>query len=76
LLEQKRTLAAKIVGAGEQWITELDGRELRELFVLSEGAVADGDDEETGPGAAPAPAAKKPRGRLARSTRGSGEVRA
>jgi len=48
LLEQKRELASKVVGAGEQWITELDGRELRDLFELSEGAVADGDDEEAG----------------------------
>ncbi len=45
LLEQKRDLASKVVGAGEQWITELDGRELRELFALSDGAVADGDDD-------------------------------
>jgi superfamily II DNA or RNA helicase len=44
LLEQKRELASKIVGAGEQWITELDGRELRDLFALSAGAVAVGDD--------------------------------
>jgi SNF2 family DNA or RNA helicase len=44
LLEQKRALASKIVGAGEQWITELDGRELRDLFTLSAGALAVGDD--------------------------------
>lgn len=47
LLEHKRDLASKVVGAGEQWITELDGRELRDLFSLSEGTVAD-DDDETG----------------------------
>jgi superfamily II DNA or RNA helicase len=47
MLEQKRGLASKIVGAGEQWITELDGTALRELFALSEGAVTDGDDEES-----------------------------
>jgi SNF2 family DNA or RNA helicase len=48
LLEQKRALASKIVGAGEQWITELDGSELRNLFALSEGAVADGDEDDAG----------------------------
>jgi superfamily II DNA or RNA helicase len=49
LLEQKRELASKVVGAGEQWITELDGRQLRDLFSLSEGAVADGEDDDAGP---------------------------
>lgn len=44
LLEQKRELASKIIGAGEQWITELDGTELRDLFALSEGAVVEGSD--------------------------------
>jgi superfamily II DNA or RNA helicase len=46
LLEQKRDLATSVVGAGEQWITELDGRELRDLFSISEGAVADADDDD------------------------------
>lgn len=44
LLEQKRDLASKVVGSGEQWITEMNTRELRELFALSEGAI-DADDE-------------------------------
>jgi hypothetical protein len=61
LLDQKRDLAAKVVGAGEQWITELDGPALRDLFSLSEGAVADGDDDD-----ASAPPAK-PRNKRARS---------
>ncbi|WP_437907560.1 DEAD/DEAH box helicase [Sorangium sp. So ce327] len=69
LLEQKRELASKIVGAGEQWITELDGRELRDLFALSEGAVADGDEDDAGPGAPPKARTKT------RVTRGRGEVR-
>src|SRR4029078_2568656 len=34
LLERKRDLAAKVVGTGEQWITELPDRELRDLFAL------------------------------------------
>jgi len=49
LLEQKRELASRIVSAGEKWITELGGPELRDLFALSEGAVADSDDEDGGP---------------------------
>ena len=46
LLEQKRALAAKVVSAGEQWITELGTSELRDLFALSDGAVASEDDDE------------------------------
>ncbi len=42
LLVQKRQLAASVVGQGEQWITELDDRGLRDLFSLSSTAeVAD-----------------------------------
>jgi hypothetical protein len=66
LLAQKRDLASKVVGAGEQWITELDGRELRELFSLSEGAVADGDDDDAG-SSAPAKPRTKPRAARVRS---------
>jgi hypothetical protein len=42
LLESKRDLAARIVGQGEQWITELSNDQLRELFALSPNAVMDG----------------------------------
>jgi hypothetical protein len=42
LLERKRALADTVVGAGEQWITELGEDELRELVVLS----ATGEDLE------------------------------
>jgi hypothetical protein len=35
LLERKRALADTVVGAGEQWITELGESELRELVALS-----------------------------------------
>ena len=69
LLDQKRDLASKVVGAGEQWITELDGRELRDLFALSEGAVADGDDDD---GDSPAPVKTRTK---ARSARARSEVR-
>jgi superfamily II DNA or RNA helicase len=70
LLDQKRDLASKVVGVGEQWITELDGRELRDLFSLSEGAVADGDDDDDTGASAPARARTK-----ARSARVRSEVR-
>ncbi len=43
MLKSKRDLAARIVGAGEQWVTELGNVELRELFALSPGAVIDND---------------------------------
>ena len=45
LLDQKRGLATKVVGAGEKWITELGDRELRELFALSTDAIV-GDDND------------------------------
>ena len=47
MLEQKRDLASKIVGSGEQWITELGDDDLRELFSLSQDAIVSGHDEDT-----------------------------
>ncbi len=41
LIAQKRGLAARIVGSGERWITELGNRELRELISLSAQAIVD-----------------------------------
>jgi hypothetical protein len=46
MLETKRDLAARIVGQGEQWITELDDRALRDLFALAPDAVIAGDDAD------------------------------
>jgi SNF2 family DNA or RNA helicase len=46
LLEQKRELAARVVGSGEQWITELDHSALRELFSLSKTAVVINDEQQ------------------------------
>jgi SNF2 family DNA or RNA helicase len=46
LLEEKRSLAAKVVGNGEQWLTELKVSELRELFALSGAAPVGGDGDE------------------------------
>jgi superfamily II DNA or RNA helicase len=50
MVEQKRDLAARVVGAGERWITELDDRALRELFSLSQGASINDDGGEDGAG--------------------------
>ena len=65
MLEQKRDLAAKVVGAGERWITELGTGELRELFALAEGA-AIGADETDERGEGDEPAARPARSRRTR----------
>ena len=41
LIQDKRRLAARIVGTGEGWLTELSTDELRRLFTLEEGAVVE-----------------------------------
>jgi SNF2 family DNA or RNA helicase len=41
LIERKRSLAEKIVGSGEGWITELSTDELKNLFRLRAEAVED-----------------------------------
>jgi len=41
LLERKRDLSERIVGAGERWITELSTDELRDLFALRKQWVED-----------------------------------
>ena len=48
LLERKRGLAAQVVGAGEQWITEMSNADLRELFSLGASAVAADEEGEGG----------------------------
>ena len=40
LLERKQGLADDVVGVGERWITEMDDAELKEIFALSDVAVA------------------------------------
>ncbi|MBI3106073.1 MAG: DEAD/DEAH box helicase, partial [Candidatus Rokubacteria bacterium] len=65
MLEKKRDLASRIVGQGEQWITELDDAALRDLFSLAPDAVIAGDeaDREEGDGTgAPRPGPRR-RGR-------------
>jgi SNF2 family DNA or RNA helicase len=41
MLERKKDVAQRIVGAGEGWLTELSNAELREVFALSAEAVGD-----------------------------------
>ncbi|WP_192902227.1 DEAD/DEAH box helicase [Micromonospora globbae] len=41
LIADKRSLAARVVGTGEQWVTELSTAQLRDLFALEAGAVAE-----------------------------------
>ena len=41
MIRTKRGLAAKIIGTGEGWITELSTSELRDLFALEAGAVVE-----------------------------------
>jgi hypothetical protein len=65
LLEKKRQLADSIVGAGEQWITELDDNELRDLFSLAPDAVISEDigESETAAEGEAVPAPKRRRRR-------------
>ena len=41
MIERKKEIASAVVGAGEQWLTELSTKELKELFSLSREAVAE-----------------------------------
>jgi SNF2 family DNA or RNA helicase len=41
MLEKKKGLAEKIVGTGEDWITELSTEQLRQLFTLRKEAVVE-----------------------------------
>ena len=41
MIRDKRGLAARIVGTGEQWLTELSTSQLRDLFALETGAVVE-----------------------------------
>ena len=39
MIEKKKAIAASVVGAGEQWLTELSTEDLKKLFTLSQEAV-------------------------------------
>ncbi|MDY6803723.1 MAG: DEAD/DEAH box helicase [Cyanobacteriota bacterium] len=44
LIESKKELAEQVVGAGEQWLTELNTDELRNLLILDRQSVIDEDE--------------------------------
>jgi SNF2 family DNA or RNA helicase len=44
LIESKKELAEQVVGAGEQWLTELNADELRNLLILDRQSVIDEDE--------------------------------
>ncbi|MEH2166150.1 MAG: DEAD/DEAH box helicase [Nostoc sp.] len=45
MIESKKQLAEQVVGAGEEWLTELDTDQLRNLLLLDRSAVIDDDAE-------------------------------
>ena len=45
MIESKKQLAEQVVGAGEQWLTELDTNQLRDLLLLDRTAVIEEDAE-------------------------------
>jgi SNF2 family DNA or RNA helicase len=45
MIESKKALAEQVVGAGENWLTELDTDALRQLLVLERNAVIEEDEE-------------------------------
>ncbi|NEU83851.1 DEAD/DEAH box helicase, partial [Nostoc sp. UIC 10630] len=44
MIESKKQLAEQVVGAGEEWLTELDTDQLRNLLLLDRSAVIDEDE--------------------------------
>ncbi|MEH2064595.1 MAG: SNF2-related protein [Nostoc sp.] len=45
MIESKKQLAEQVVGAGEEWLTEMDTNQLRNLLLLDRSAVIDDDPE-------------------------------
>jgi SNF2 family DNA or RNA helicase len=41
MIERKMSVAAKVVGNGEDWLTELSNEQLQELFTLSKDAIGE-----------------------------------
>jgi len=41
MIEQKKEIAAGVLGAGEEWLTELSTAQLKSLFALHKTAVAE-----------------------------------
>ncbi|MCX7593230.1 MAG: DEAD/DEAH box helicase [Fischerella sp.] len=46
MIESKKQLAEQVVGAGEEWLTELDTNQLRNLLILDRSAVIAEEDTE------------------------------
>ena len=44
MIESKKALAEQVVGAGEQWLTEMDTNQLRNLLLLDRNAVIDEEE--------------------------------
>ncbi len=44
MIESKKQLAQQVVGAGEEWLTEMDTDQLRNLLILDRNAVIDEDE--------------------------------
>ena len=42
MLERKSELAEQIIGAGEDWLTEMDTDQLREVLTLRRDVIAEG----------------------------------
>lgn len=45
MIESKKQLAEQVVGAGEEWLTELDTDQLRDLLLLDRNAIIEEDEE-------------------------------
>ena len=45
LIESKKALSEQVVGTGEQWLTELDANQLRDLLLLDRDAIIDEDSD-------------------------------
>jgi SNF2 family DNA or RNA helicase len=44
MIESKKQLADQVVGGGEEWLTEMDTNQLRDLLLLDRGAIIDDED--------------------------------
>jgi hypothetical protein len=44
MIESKKQLAEQVVGAGEDWLTEMDTDQLRNLLILDRNAIIEEDE--------------------------------
>jgi hypothetical protein len=68
MIDKKKDLADRVIGAGENWITELGDGELRELFSLSADAVQEDDPQPVSKAKKSASTAKKAASTPAKTT--------